>query len=72
MEELITRFPDGAEGQAERLRKEGFTLDGRGKALKVKNFREISFACDFLRPYLRAFLQAQIVAFEMQKVDDYQ
>ena len=37
---LITRFPDGAEGQAERLRKEGFTLDVRGKAPKVKNFRE--------------------------------
>ena len=37
---LITRFPDGAKGQAERLRKEGFTLDGRGRALRVKNFRE--------------------------------
>ena len=37
---LIARFRDGAEGQAERLRKEGFALDGRGKAPKVKNFRE--------------------------------
>jgi hypothetical protein len=37
---LITRFPDGVEGQAERLRKEGFTLDRKGKVPKVKNFRE--------------------------------
>jgi hypothetical protein len=37
---LITQFPGGAEGQAERLRKEGFTLDRKGKVTKVKNFRE--------------------------------
>ena len=37
---LMTRFPGGAEGQAERLRKEGFTLDTKGKVPKVKNFRE--------------------------------
>lgn len=37
---LIARFPGGAEGQAERLGKEGFTLDRRGKVPKVKNFRE--------------------------------
>lgn len=37
---LIARFPGGAEGQAERLRKEGFTLDSKGKVPKVKNFRE--------------------------------
>jgi hypothetical protein len=37
---LITQFPGCAEGQAERLRKEGFTLDRKGKVTKVKNFRE--------------------------------
>ena len=37
---LMTRCPGGAEGQAERLRKEGFTLDREGKVPKVKNFRE--------------------------------
>src|SRR6516164_8574301 len=37
---LMTRFPGGAEGQAERLRKEGFAVDGRGKAPKVKNFQD--------------------------------
>jgi len=37
---LFTRFPGGAEGQAERLRKEGFTVDRKGKAPKVSNFRE--------------------------------
>ena len=37
---LIARFPGGAVRQAERLRKEGFTLDSTGKAPKVKNFRE--------------------------------
>ena len=37
---LINRFPGGAEGQAERLRKEGFTLDRNGKTPKVANFRE--------------------------------
>ena len=37
---LINRFPGGAEGQAERLRKEGFILDRKGKTPKVANFRE--------------------------------
>ena len=37
---LINRFPGGAEGQAERLRKEGFTFDRKGKTPKVMNFRE--------------------------------
>ena len=37
---LIARFPGGAEGQAERLRKEGFTLDRKGKVPRVTNFRE--------------------------------
>jgi hypothetical protein len=37
---LMTRFPGGAEGQAERLRNEGFAVDGRGKASKVKNFED--------------------------------
>ena len=37
---LIARFPGGAEDQAKHLRKEGFTLDGTGKAPRVKNFRE--------------------------------
>ena len=38
---LMTRFPGGAERQAERLRKEGFAVDGRGKAPKVKkNFQD--------------------------------
>jgi hypothetical protein len=37
---LITRFPGGAEGQAARLRNEGFTVDKKGKVQKVKNFRE--------------------------------
>ena len=37
---LIAQFPGGAERQAELLRKEGFTLDTRGKAPKVANFRE--------------------------------
>jgi alkylated DNA nucleotide flippase Atl1 len=36
---LISRFPGGAEGQAERLRREGFRLDRKGKAPKVTNFR---------------------------------
>ena len=50
---LMTRFPGGAEGQAERLRKEGFALDGRGKAPKVKKTSEIaSFASDSVRPYI--------------------
>ena len=37
---LMNRFPGGAEGQAERLRKEGFMLHREGKVPKVKNFRE--------------------------------
>ena len=37
---LIARFPGGVEGQAERLRKEGFTLDRKGKAPRVAHFRE--------------------------------
>ena len=37
---LINRFPGGVEGQSERLRKEGFTLDRKGKTPKVTNFRE--------------------------------
>jgi alkylated DNA nucleotide flippase Atl1 len=37
---LMNRFPGGADGQAERLRKEGFTLDRKGKTPKVTNFRE--------------------------------
>jgi hypothetical protein len=37
---LINRFPGGADGQAERLRKEGFTLDETGKTPKVMNFRQ--------------------------------
>ena len=37
---LIGRFPGGAEGQAERLRKEGLQLDRKGKAPKVVNFRD--------------------------------
>jgi hypothetical protein len=37
---LMTRFPGGAEGQAERLRKEGFALNRKGKVPKVTNFQE--------------------------------
>jgi alkylated DNA nucleotide flippase Atl1 len=37
---LMTRFPGGAEGQAERLRKEGFAVGGKAKAQKITNFRE--------------------------------
>jgi hypothetical protein len=37
---LIARFPGGADGQAERLRKEGFTVDKKGKAPRIANFRE--------------------------------
>ena len=37
---LMTRFPGGAVGQAERLSKEGITLDRKGKAPKVANVRE--------------------------------
>ena len=38
-EEPMTRFPGGADGQAERLRKEGFAVDGKAKAPKIANFR---------------------------------
>ncbi len=37
---LMTRFPGGAAGQAERLSKEGLALDRKGKAPKVTNVRE--------------------------------
>jgi alkylated DNA nucleotide flippase Atl1 len=37
---LVARFPGGAEGQAVRLRKEGFIIDREGKLPKVKDFRE--------------------------------
>ena len=37
---LMSRFPGGVEGQATLLRKEGFALDRKGKAAKVRNFRE--------------------------------
>lgn len=37
---LFARFPGGAEGQAERLRKEGFAVETGGKTPKVANFRE--------------------------------
>jgi alkylated DNA nucleotide flippase Atl1 len=37
---LFGRFPGGIENQAAQLRKEGFALEGKGKVLKVKNFRE--------------------------------
>jgi 6-O-methylguanine DNA methyltransferase, DNA binding domain len=37
---LMTRFPGGAEGHAERLRKEGFALSRKGKVPKVTNFQE--------------------------------
>jgi len=37
---LISRFPGGAEAQAERLRKEGFAFDRKGKAPRLTNFRE--------------------------------
>ena len=36
----MSRFPGGAEGQAERLGKEGFTVDRKGTVSKVRNFRE--------------------------------
>jgi hypothetical protein len=37
---LIARFPGGAAGQAALLVEEGFTIETKGKAPKVKNFRE--------------------------------
>jgi alkylated DNA nucleotide flippase Atl1 len=38
--ELFAAFPGGVEGHADRLRREGFTIDTQEKAAKVKNFRE--------------------------------
>ena len=37
---LIARFPGGAAGQASLLAEEGFSIDTKGKVLKVKNFRD--------------------------------
>jgi hypothetical protein len=37
---LIAPFPGGAAGQAALLVEEGSTIDTKGKASKVKNFRE--------------------------------
>ena len=37
--ELNTIFPGGVEGQAARLRQEGFTIGTNGKVLKVKQFK---------------------------------
>jgi alkylated DNA nucleotide flippase Atl1 len=44
--ELMAYFPDGVEGHAARLREEGFTIDTKGKAPKVTNFKEslVSFS----------------------------
>lgn len=38
--ELITSFPGGLEGHAALLRKEGFTIDTKGKQPKIKAFTE--------------------------------
>jgi hypothetical protein len=38
--ELFAIFPGGTEAQAALLRKEGFTIDTKGKAPKVDNFSE--------------------------------
>ena len=37
---LMSRFPGGVEGQATLLKNEGFALDRKAKAAKVRNFRE--------------------------------
>ena len=37
--ELIAYFPGGVEGHAARLRQEGFTIDTKGKAPRVKDFK---------------------------------
>ena len=37
--ELNAIFPGGVEGQAARLRQEGFTIDTNGKVPKVKQFK---------------------------------
>jgi hypothetical protein len=34
------RFPGGVDGQATLLRREGFTVERKGKVAKVKNVRE--------------------------------
>jgi len=36
--ELIARFPNGIEGHAKLLSKEGFTIDNKGKVPTVKDF----------------------------------
>ena len=38
--ELLSYFPGGVEGQAECLRKEGFTIDTTGKVPKVQRVKE--------------------------------
>ena len=38
--ELINKYPGGIAGHAERLRKEGFTVDAKGKSAKVSKFRD--------------------------------
>jgi alkylated DNA nucleotide flippase Atl1 len=38
--ELISYFPGGLAGHASLLAKEGFTIDTKGKAPKVKGFKE--------------------------------
>ncbi len=38
--ELMTYFPGGIDGHASHLKDEGFTIDTKGKAAKVKNFRD--------------------------------
>lgn len=38
--ELLNYLPGGLESQANQLKAEGFSLDDRGKTLKVKNFRQ--------------------------------
>lgn len=35
---LIAKYPGGVAGHATRLREEGFTIDTKGKAPKIKNF----------------------------------
>ena len=37
---LFSRFPGGLESQAAQLRREGFTVEWKGKVPKVKYFRE--------------------------------
>ena len=42
--ELMNYFPGGVEGQASLLKKEGFVIDTKGKAPKVKQFKESLFS----------------------------